>query len=69
MRKHCDRAPLIKGRKKRSGQTRQVFEIAWNIWRNFAHLGARRAPIVQTAQAQSALLFTVQYASASRHNR
>ena len=37
-----------KGRKKRSGQTRQVFEIAWNVLRNFAHLGARRAPIVQT---------------------
>ena len=30
-----------RGRKKRSGQTRHVFEIAWNVWRNFAHLGAR----------------------------
>ena len=48
------------GKEKRSGQTRQVFEIAWNVWRNCAHLGARRAPIVQTAQAQGALLSTVQ---------
>ena len=48
-----------KGRKKRSGQTRQVFEIAWNVWRNFAHLGARRAPIVQT------YLSTVHYGSST----
>ena len=56
-----------KGRKKRSGQTRQVFEIAWNVWRNFAHLSARRAPIVQTYL--STVQLWIQHASASRHNR
>ena len=32
----------------RTSSGRQVFKIAWNVWRNFAHLSARRAPIVQT---------------------
>ena len=59
------------GKEKRSGQTRQVFEIAWNVW-NFhkSFRTFRRAPcaiVYGTGASSSPLLFSYTYPARQRY--